>query len=290
MRAPSLEEQLDKMSPKLSEVPKPNPYIPAVEAGARLSHDGTRLCWRATDRVWRMYDTATGALCWQWKCPSEDFLKIGNSDPEITFVGKGQFVAITKLPTKFPFVTHRLLRVADGTLVPEDAPEAHLANIRPPSRWRSSMFESFSPDGRRCLRRSIPDGMHSDGWSLLDLITGRQIAFIPKTWEPRGSCFSPDSQRIATADYSGCVGIHDAADGRLLQTQHLAMQCRWVEFSDDGEMLLVVDRRFQVRLCRRQRFEYWWGLAWLPEFWLTILFAAGLVWSVWRDRRQLNRG
>jgi hypothetical protein len=37
----------------------------------------------------------------------------------------------------------------------------------------------------------------------------------------------------------------------------------------------------------RKRPEYWWGLAWLPEFWLTLLFAGALAWNVWRDRRTL---
>ncbi|HEY3323271.1 MAG TPA: hypothetical protein VGP72_22645 [Planctomycetota bacterium] len=38
----------------------------------------------------------------------------------------------------------------------------------------------------------------------------------------------------------------------------------------------------------RRRPEHWWGLAWLPEFWLTLLFSGALVWSVRRDRRELR--
>lgn len=36
----------------------------------------------------------------------------------------------------------------------------------------------------------------------------------------------------------------------------------------------------------RRRPEYWWGVAWLPEFWLTLVFGAALVWSVWRELRR----
>jgi len=42
-----------------------------------------------------------------------------------------------------------------------------------------------------------------------------------------------------------------------------------------------------VQLWHRRRPEYWWGIAWLPEFWLTIVLAGGFVVSVWRDRRRL---
>jgi hypothetical protein len=38
-------------------------------------------------------------------------------------------------------------------------------------------------------------------------------------------------------------------------------------------------------MLSRRRPEYWWGVAWLAEFWLTALFAGALGWSVWRDRK-----
>ena len=39
-------------------------------------------------------------------------------------------------------------------------------------------------------------------------------------------------------------------------------------------------------IYRRRRPEYWWGVAWLPEFWLTVVLSGGLVVSVWRDRKM----
>ncbi len=30
------------------------------------------------------------------------------------------------------------------------------------------------------------------------------------------------------------------------------------------------------------------GVAWLPEFWLTVVLGVGLLWSVWRDRKALS--
>jgi hypothetical protein len=37
--------------------------------------------------------------------------------------------------------------------------------------------------------------------------------------------------------------------------------------------------------CRRS----WWGIAWLPEFWLTVVFGIALGWSLLRDFRELKR-
>jgi hypothetical protein len=39
----------------------------------------------------------------------------------------------------------------------------------------------------------------------------------------------------------------------------------------------------------RRRPEYWWGLAWLPEFWLALIFGGAFAWSVRRDRKELYR-
>lgn len=47
-------------------------------------------------------------------------------------------------------------------------------------------------------------------------------------------------------------------------------------------------RRPSVVYFRRRRPEYWWGLAWLPEFWLSLLFSVGLNLSLLRDRRRLR--
>ncbi|HEY3321940.1 MAG TPA: hypothetical protein VGP72_15845 [Planctomycetota bacterium] len=57
-----------------------------------------------------------------------------------------------------------------------------------------------------------------------------------------------------------------------------------------GALWLRCERweRFWECLWQHTRAEYWWGVAWLPEFWLTLLLGGALVWSVWRDRRSLS--
>jgi len=58
--------------------------------------------------------------------------------------------------------------------------------------------------------------------------------------------------------------------------------------SDDGERILVCSPsdRFAYVWSRR-RPEYWWGVAWLWEFWLTVVLAGGFAWSVRRDKKTL---
>jgi len=55
-------------------------------------------------------------------------------------------------------------------------------------------------------------------------------------------------------------------------------------FSADSKWLAT-----HSRVYYRRRPEYWWGVAWLPEFWLTVVFGAGLVWSIISDRRRLRQ-
>ncbi len=40
---------------------------------------------------------------------------------------------------------------------------------------------------------------------------------------------------------------------------------------------------------RMRRPREWWGVAYLPELWATVFFAALLLWSILRDRRTLRK-
>ena len=45
------------------------------------------------------------------------------------------------------------------------------------------------------------------------------------------------------------------------------------------------DQKPCVRVWRQRRPERWWGLAWLPECWLSLVFSGLFVWTLRRDRR-----
>ena len=43
-----------------------------------------------------------------------------------------------------------------------------------------------------------------------------------------------------------------------------------------------------ARVWERHHPECWYGLAWLPELWVTLAFTAALIYSISRDRRSLG--
>ena len=63
------------------------------------------------------------------------------------------------------------------------------------------------------------------------------------------------------------------------------------DYSVRGDLILGSNYRGEKELYfwTRRRPEPWWGLAWLPESWLTLLFAALLGWSLYRDVKDFKR-
>ena len=44
-----------------------------------------------------------------------------------------------------------------------------------------------------------------------------------------------------------------------------------------GPRIATLEKHYVVRLWSRRRPEYWWGIAWLPEFWIALLSGGALV-------------
>ena len=42
-------------------------------------------------------------------------------------------------------------------------------------------------------------------------------------------------------------------------------------------------------IWKRRRPEPWWGVAWLPEFWISSVLLAGTCFSIWKDRQVVLR-
>jgi hypothetical protein len=51
---------------------------------------------------------------------------------------------------------------------------------------------------------------------------------------------------------------------------------------------ILLDYWDYVELFERRRPEYWWGVAWLPEFWLAAFLGFALIWSLVRDAKDLR--
>ena len=224
-----------------------------------------------------MFDARSGALLWTWQAPSDDFRHISNNAPGITFVDHDQYVAIENR------VGACLIRADDASPVTWNGPV--------PKEWmtnrnmtpRSSVCCPTSPDGKRCITHD------ENGWVVEDKITKQKIMSLPGGEGARGSAFSADNTRIATADYYNGVSIYDAEDGRSLARFPRCLMARYVEFSDDGDTLVVTGHKFQVWICERRRPEYRWGIVCIPELWLTVVLGIAFVSSIWRDQQLVLR-
>ena len=101
--------------------------------------------------------------------------------------------------------------------------------------------------------------------------------------------YSPDGKLIVTDANEMTVHILDAVTGKsLFALKGHADNVTSAAYSPDGKRIVTGSFDKTARLWQRRRPEYWWGVAWLPEFWLTLALGLGLLWSVWRDRKGLK--
>jgi WD40 repeat protein len=140
---------------------------------------------------------------------------------------------------------------------------------------------SFSPDGARVTTASRDHTVR-----VWDARTGVAQLTLQHPCEVHESHFSSDGTRILTGGKDSALRLWDAADGSLLTCLRVGKGSPRGFFSADAERIYH-DGDFPC-VWHRRRPEYWYGLAWLPEFWLTILFGSAFMWSVWRDRRTLS--
>jgi hypothetical protein len=57
----------------------------------------------------------------------------------------------------------------------------------------------------------------------------------------------------------------------------------FASYSHSGMLMAVVWGDNTVHVYARRRPDDWWGIAWLPEFWLSALCSIALLWSLRRD-------
>jgi hypothetical protein len=139
-----------------------------------------------------------------------------------------------------------------------------------------------------------------------DLKTGKQLPHMNAgsvTGKDKSDCifsdggsmktYTPDGKKFATWGFpsqTSAIEIGDSSSGNLLaiiggeETSGVI----GMRFSEDGSRLAAACWNTAL-IYHRRRPEYWWGLAWLPEFWLALIFSGAFIWSVRRDRRELYR-
>ena len=108
---------------------------------------------------------------------------------------------------------------------------------------------------------------------ILELADGRRsVAYGSRTMAAEAKLEIRDVSR-----QSALATLRPASSGPLA-----------LDVSSDGEQMLLTAMEGSLFLYRRRRPEWWWGVFWLKEFWLTAAFAGLFVWSVVRDRRALR--
>ena len=150
-------------------------------------------------------------------------------------------------------------------------------------------FLTVSRDGAQITTEEENAHNSDDTWHcfrLWNAADGRLLSEVPEAeacWETH--------EGFHVLDHDG--GIWDLQLHKIIgRLPNLKIFWKEPQISDDGERIAIHARdreqaisgsSGEVSIWSRRRPEYWWGVAWLPEFWLTALFAGALGWSVWRD-------
>jgi len=159
----------------------------------------------------------------------------------------------------------------------------------------------FSQDGERILTEAF------DSVRVWNATSGQCLFTIPGSCD--GAGYTPDGQRImacspdidVTRLYDSDTGellaeLCDAAGGEdrvyiswgaaspSLRPHAVAAQCT----VDCSRVIVPSAEHEGFVIWRRRRPEWWWGMFYLWEFWLTVVLAGVFTWSVWRDRKALR--
>lgn len=173
-------------------------------------------------------------------------------------------------------------------------------------KWMESL--RFSDDGTRVIAamHEIDDefnrvqSVREYGVQKGELIAERQLgkggsaghSFTIGGWSWRDQV-SLDGTRKLRLTENG-IEMEDIPNKRtlgILPGFKMSISAATAAFSPDGRQIVAGNwfHKNDICLWTRRRPEYWWGAAWLPEFWLAALLAGAMLWSILTDRRQMCR-
>jgi len=153
----------------------------------------------------------------------------------------------------------------------------------------------WSSDGKRVLTYDCGEVVR-----LWEIATSECLAETKIASAMPVRAFSSDGERVATGTYGDRCDIWSVSTGEHLavldprlpeRAPRYSSDYLWDDctFSSDGNRVVSVNVSGFVHIWERRRPEWWWGVFYLWEFWLTAAFAALFIWSVIRDRRRLAR-
>jgi len=155
-----------------------------------------------------------------------------------------------------------------------------------------------SPSGRIGTSAMSPDGSilaaitGRGSCHLWDAKTGRAMGTIKDNGFRSGPRFSPDGTRLVIRGLDRRLQVWDVSGRRrLCEIDRGFGPASFLP--GDGRRLFILggnekETGYVGYIYRRRRLEWWWGVFWLWEFWLTAVLAGVFVWSVVRDRRALG--
>jgi len=147
--------------------------------------------------------------------------------------------------------------------------KARLADNRP-----GLQSVAFSRSGDR-----LYIGSDNGSVRVWDTATGDWIAEFERSFRSVDClCISSNGRSFISRILDHTVRIRDCETGR-----ELAWLCGHTDlvaaadFSADGDQIATGSLDGTARLWFPRRPEYWWGIAWLPEFWIALVSGVGLV-------------
>lgn len=157
------------------------------------------------------------------------------------------------------------------------------------------MSASFSKDDTLIITSEKNSSKHADDWSCIR--AWRAVDGAPLSAVKGAKVLRETPLGLRALDEDGVLWDL-RSNAPIARLNDLKRFWSGAFISSDGKHIAIYDqtregllgdaRGSTVGIWSRCRPEYWWGVAWLPEFWLTVVFGAAFVWSVLRDRRTLT--
>ncbi len=166
-------------------------------------------------------------------------------------------------------------------------------NIAAFSDETSAGFVAFSPDGEMLVSESLSGNDYSI--VVWEVLKQKELWQLPVDDTPHYATFSPDSKKLAVADWGGYVTIWDISSQLELTTINHNDWIYEVEFSPDGKLLafggrdgkmLVVDAVSGTNIFSSSQYGAVKSVSWSPDGKLLAFAGDDCLVRIWDTQKQ----